>query len=89
MERRTLGSGGLAVSDFGLGCLGMSALYGPADDAESIATIQEASPAATVARLAIAWVLSRGEDIVPLVAARRRDRLQERTRRHLSPRVST
>jgi aryl-alcohol dehydrogenase-like predicted oxidoreductase len=33
--------------------------------------------AATVAQLAIAWVLSRGEDIVPLVGARRRDRLAE------------
>lgn len=31
----------------------------------------------TVAQIAIAWVLSRGEDIVPLVGARRRDRLQE------------
>jgi pyridoxine 4-dehydrogenase len=31
----------------------------------------------TVAQLAIAWALSRGEDIVPLVGARRRDRLQE------------
>ena len=32
---------------------------------------------ATVAQVAIAWVLSRGEDIVPLVGARRRDRLSE------------
>ncbi len=32
---------------------------------------------ATVAQLAIAWVLSRGTDIVPLVGARRRDRLSE------------
>jgi aryl-alcohol dehydrogenase-like predicted oxidoreductase len=31
----------------------------------------------TVAQLAIGWVLSRGEDIVPLVGARRRDRLAE------------
>jgi pyridoxine 4-dehydrogenase len=31
----------------------------------------------TVAQLAIAWVLSRGEDIVPLIGARRRDRLEE------------
>lgn len=31
----------------------------------------------TVAQVAIAWVLSRGEDIVPLVGARRRDRLAE------------
>jgi aryl-alcohol dehydrogenase-like predicted oxidoreductase len=32
---------------------------------------------ATVAQLAIAWVLSRGRDIVPLVGARRPDRLTE------------
>ncbi|GGU40814.1 aldo/keto reductase [Streptomyces lavendofoliae] len=31
----------------------------------------------TVAQAAIAWVLARGEDIVPLVGARRRDRLAE------------
>jgi aryl-alcohol dehydrogenase-like predicted oxidoreductase len=32
---------------------------------------------ASVAQLAIAWVLSRGEDIVPLIGARTRERLQE------------
>ena len=32
---------------------------------------------ASVAQVAIAWALSRGEDIVPLVGARRRDRLHE------------
>src|SRR5215217_1017999 len=32
---------------------------------------------ASVAQVAIAWVLSRGEDIVPLIGARRRERLQE------------
>jgi aryl-alcohol dehydrogenase-like predicted oxidoreductase len=32
---------------------------------------------ATVAQVAIAWVLTRGDDIVPLVGARRRDRLHE------------
>ncbi|GAA2657339.1 aldo/keto reductase [Streptomyces vastus] len=31
----------------------------------------------SVAQIAIAWVLSRGEDIVPLIGARRRDRLTE------------
>lgn len=31
----------------------------------------------SVAQIAIAWVLGRGEDIVPLVGARRRDRLAE------------
>ncbi len=35
------------------------------------------SKRATVAQIAIAWVLSRGDDVVPLVGARRRDRLQE------------
>ena len=32
---------------------------------------------ATVAQIAIAWVLGRGDDIVPLVGARRRDRLAD------------
>jgi aryl-alcohol dehydrogenase-like predicted oxidoreductase len=32
---------------------------------------------ATVAQLAIAWVASRGPDIIPLIGARRRDRLRE------------
>jgi aryl-alcohol dehydrogenase-like predicted oxidoreductase len=31
----------------------------------------------SVAQLAIAWVLSRGDDIVPLVGTRRRDRLAD------------
>lgn len=35
------------------------------------------SKQATVAQIAIAWVMSRGSDIVPLVGARRRDRLAE------------
>ena len=39
---RTLGTNGPAVSDVGLGCMGMSDLYGPADDTESIATIHAA-----------------------------------------------
>src|SRR3984885_4158725 len=32
---------------------------------------------ASVAQLAFAWVLSRGEDVVPLIGARRRDQLEE------------
>jgi len=41
MKTRTLGQG-LVVSAEGLGCMGMSQSYGPADDAESIATIHRA-----------------------------------------------
>jgi aryl-alcohol dehydrogenase-like predicted oxidoreductase len=36
-----------------------------------------AAKGATVAQVAIGWVLSRGQDIVPLVGARRRERLAE------------
>ena len=40
MERRKLGS--LEVSALGLGCMGMSAFYGSADESEAIATIRRA-----------------------------------------------
>jgi len=42
MEKRKLGAQGLEVSAIGLGCMGMSEFYGPADEAESIATIHRA-----------------------------------------------
>ncbi|MFE9442645.1 aldo/keto reductase [Streptomyces sp. NPDC006602] len=42
MQTRTLGSTGPQLSALGLGCMGMSALYGDADRAESIATIHAA-----------------------------------------------
>ncbi len=42
MERRQLGSHGPSVSAFGLGCMGMSGMYGKADRSEAIATIHRA-----------------------------------------------
>ncbi|CDX19274.1 putative aldo-keto reductase 2 [Mesorhizobium plurifarium] len=39
LGRHKLGSQGLEVSTIGLGCMGMSQAYGPADEAESIATL--------------------------------------------------
>ncbi|MET4310738.1 aldo/keto reductase [Bradyrhizobium sp. RT4b] len=42
MEQRKLGSTGPTVSALGLGCMGMSEVYGPADRGESIATVHAA-----------------------------------------------
>ena len=42
MQTRELGAGGPVVGAIGLGCMGMSDYYGPADEAESIATIHAA-----------------------------------------------
>jgi aryl-alcohol dehydrogenase-like predicted oxidoreductase len=42
LEQRTLGTQGLTVSALGLGCMGMSQSYGPANETESIATIHRA-----------------------------------------------
>jgi aryl-alcohol dehydrogenase-like predicted oxidoreductase len=42
MQQREFGNTDLMVSVIGLGCYGMSGVYGPADDAESIATIRRA-----------------------------------------------
>ncbi|MEI9431353.1 aldo/keto reductase [Mesorhizobium sp. Cs1299R1N3] len=42
LDTRKLGSQGLQVSAIGLGCMGMSQSYGPADEAESVATLHRA-----------------------------------------------
>jgi len=42
MDRRTLGSQGLEVSAEGLGCMGMTWAYGPADESTGLQTIERA-----------------------------------------------
>jgi len=42
VHKRNLGNEGLAVSELGLGCMGMSEFYGTTDEDESIATIRRA-----------------------------------------------
>jgi aryl-alcohol dehydrogenase-like predicted oxidoreductase len=42
MKTRTLGTTGVALPAIGLGCMGMSSVYGAADDATSIAVIHRA-----------------------------------------------
>jgi aryl-alcohol dehydrogenase-like predicted oxidoreductase len=42
MQMRKLGTSGPEVSAVGLGCMGMSGMYGPSDRAESLATIHAA-----------------------------------------------
>jgi aryl-alcohol dehydrogenase-like predicted oxidoreductase len=42
MHNRPLGKSGLTVPEIGLGCMGMSEFYGPADDVTSRATLQRA-----------------------------------------------
>jgi aryl-alcohol dehydrogenase-like predicted oxidoreductase len=42
LEQRQLGRSALRVSAIGLGCMGLSGVYGPADDGESVTLIQKA-----------------------------------------------
>jgi aryl-alcohol dehydrogenase-like predicted oxidoreductase len=73
MERRALGRG-LEVSAEGLGCMGMSAAYGPGDDDESLATIHEALDAGvTFLDTADMYGPFTNERLVGRAIARRRD----------------
>ena len=81
MSTRTLGRDGLTVSALGLGCMGMSQSYGPADRAESIATVHRALDLG-VTFLDTSDYYGRGhnEELVAEAIAGRRDEVQLATK---------
>ncbi|HEY0510215.1 MAG TPA: aldo/keto reductase [Blastococcus sp.] len=82
---RTLGRDGLEVSALGLGCMGMSQMYGAADRQESIATIRRALDLG-VTFLDTSDVYGNGhnEELVGEAIAGRRDEVQLATKFSLS-----
>jgi aryl-alcohol dehydrogenase-like predicted oxidoreductase len=81
MTTRTLGRDGLTVSALGLGCMGMSQSYGPADRSESIATIHRALDLG-ITFLDTSDYYGRGhnEELVGEAIAGRRDEVQLATK---------
>jgi aryl-alcohol dehydrogenase-like predicted oxidoreductase len=71
---RILGRPGLAVSGLGLGCMGMSWAYGPADRAEALATIRRALDLGiTFLDTAEAYAMGENEKLVGEAIAGHRD----------------
>jgi aryl-alcohol dehydrogenase-like predicted oxidoreductase len=78
---RTLGRNGLTVSTLGLGCMGMSQSYGPADRDESIATIHRALDlGVTFLDTSDVYGSGHNEELVGEAIADRRDEVQLATK---------
>jgi aryl-alcohol dehydrogenase-like predicted oxidoreductase len=78
---RTLGRNGLVVSALGLGCMGMSQAYGPADREESIATIHRALElGVTFLDTSDVYGSGHNEELVGEAIAGRRDEVQLATK---------
>ena len=76
MRRTTLGRGGPEVSALGLGCMGMSGMYGPSDRGESIATIQAAIDAGvTLIDTGDFYGMGHNEQLIREAIQGRRDRV--------------
>ncbi|HWE91339.1 MAG TPA: aldo/keto reductase [Pseudonocardiaceae bacterium] len=76
MKTRTLGTTGLEVSAIGFGCMGLSQGYGPADDAESLATLHRAIDLGiTLLDTAMSYGAGHNEELVGRAIAGRRDRV--------------
>ncbi len=76
MTLRELGTTGVRVSPIGLGCMGMSDFYGPADDEQSTAVIHRAIDiGVTFLDTADMYGVGRNERLVGRAIADRRDRV--------------
>ena len=76
MTKTTLGRTGVAISRIGLGCMGMSDFYGPADEREAIETIHRAIDiGVTFLDTADAYGPFKNERLVGRAVADRRDRV--------------
>jgi aryl-alcohol dehydrogenase-like predicted oxidoreductase len=76
MKTRTLGREGLTVSAMGLGCMGRSQAYGPADDEESIATVRRAiEVGVTLLDTAMSYGAGHNEQLIGRAITGRRDQV--------------
>jgi aryl-alcohol dehydrogenase-like predicted oxidoreductase len=76
MQTRKLGDGGLVVSALGLGCMGMSGMYGAADETEAISTIHQAIDlGVTFFDTADAYGSGHNETLIGKAIADRRDKV--------------
>src|SRR3977135_242400 len=74
LQKRNLGRKGLEVGGIGLGCMPMSDTYGPADEAESIATIHRAVElGVTLFDTANVYGMGHNEELVGRALAGHRD----------------
>src|SRR5260370_35897231 len=81
MRQRHLGGGGLVTSSIGLGCMGLSQGYGPADDEESIQVIHRALDlGVTMLDTAMSYGQGHNERLIARALAGRGEQVQVATK---------